>query len=247
MSFEFLQEIQESRLISNKRSFSNFSLREVADITFLYFLTLQILRSELEYKARINTYTQNTIRHNNFEHYQSSGNDLYQLLYMIMNEDQHEKLKNSNRSNLSNRINLRTQTLLSWMHYIGAPANKSKDHRFLLYLENGLNIKTPAYKAIRRLVEEWDTLNTTQKELSITRLLQAMRAKAKKSELLPWLEQYAKKRKLELTNVANPEEETSIGINNYKSGNIWHNAAVYTGAAVAGVAAGIAFNRWRKK
>lgn len=247
MSFEFLQEIQESRLISNKRSFSNFSLKEITEIAFLYFLTLQILRNELEYKARISNYAYATLRHGNFDHYQSSGNDLYQLLYIIMNEDQHEKLKNSNRSNLSKKINLRTQTLLNWLRYIGAPSDKSKDHRFLLYLENGLNIKNSAYQAIRRLVEEWNTLNTTQKELSITRLLQAMRSKARKSELLPWLEQYAKKRKLELTDVANPEEETSTGINNYKSGSIWHKAAVYTGAAVAGVAAGIAFNRWRKK
>jgi len=247
MSFKFLQEIQESRLISNKRSFSNFSLTEITEITFLYFLTLQILRNELEYKARIDNYAAATIRHGNFETYQRSGNDLYQLLFIVSNDDEHDKLSGHSNSKLSNRINLRTQTLLTWLRYIDRPLDTNKDHRFLLYLENALNIKNPAYKAIRRLVEEWDTLNTTQKELSITRLLQAMRSKAKKSELLPWLEQFARKRKLELIDAHNPEEETPSRINSYKSGNVWHKAAVYTGAAVAVVVAGIAFNRWRKK
>ena len=242
MALEFIQEIQESRLISNKRNLKNYTYQEIADIAFLYFLTIQILRNELEYMTRIKKYVSATTRFYNFDTYRSSGNDLYQLLHVLYNHSAQKELKNYKKFV---HPTVRSQALVIWLNNISAPRNNAKDHRLLFAIENGFDIKNTSYKAIRRLVEEWDGITQTQKQLSITRLLQAMRAHAPKSELLPWLEQFARKRKLEIEDAANPEQQHSAQTKS--SNNMLAKAAIYTGTAVAGFAGGVALHRWLKK
>lgn len=242
MSFEFISQIQESRLISNKRNLRNYTHEEIEEITFLYFLTIQILRNELEYVARINRYVSTITQHGNFDLYISSANDLYQLLHILYNKNAQTELKSANKFSMPD---IRSQTIRTWLRNISDSRDKSKDHRFLFALENGLNISNNSYKAIRRLVEEWDYLTQTQKQLATTRLLQALRFKARKSELLPWLEQLSKKRNLELTDTSNPEENNDQA--SKSSNNVLTKAAIYTGAAVAGFAGGVALHRWLKK
>jgi hypothetical protein len=60
-------------------------------------------------------------------------------------------------------------------------------------------------RAIRRLVMDWETITHTQKKLALTRLLQFMRNRAPKGELLPWLNRVGVLRDLEIDNVTNPE------------------------------------------
>lgn len=242
MSFEFLQEIQESRLISNKRNLKNYTYAEISEITFLYFLAIQILRNELEYMVRIKNYVQPSIHHGNFDLHISSANDLYQLLHVVYNRTAQEQLQNFKKPN---NPTIRSQTIRSWLRDISNPRDKSKDHRFLFALENGLDISNSSYKAIRRLVEEWDELTQTRKQLVMTRLLQAFRSNAGKSEILPWLEQFARKRKLEIEDAANPEEEHNGATKS--SSNLLAKAAIYTGAAIGGFAGGVALHRWLKK
>ena len=243
MNFEFIQTIQESRLFSNKKTFNNYNLRELSELTFLYFLAVQILKHEYEFQDRIQNYFRYFFLTVPFGKYSANGNDLHQLFYIITNKDSHKDLKSASKySDLSEKILLDKQKVALYINSIGDTSSLSKDHRFLFYLEDALNIKDTSYKAIRRLVEDWPELNHNQKELAVTRLLQAFRIRARKSELLPWLESLSKKRNLELKNVHNSETDKNIS----KSQDHLNNKLIHTGAEKNSIGGGMGFNRWRR-
>ena len=208
MAFEFIKDLNESRLFSSKSNYSRYTLREVTDITFLNFLTIQVLRNEIEYKNKIRSYVYNTLAHRDYKKYQSSGNDLYQLLYIIFNaEELVNDLKRNDYSNnsLARRISIRKEAVNLWLTNVYKPINTVIDHRFLYSLEQSLKIENQSYKAIRKMVECWGDITPDKKQLAVTRLLQALRYKASRSELLPWLERFSRDKSLEIKNVDNAE------------------------------------------
>jgi hypothetical protein len=97
--------------------------------------------------------------------------------------------------------------------------NTDNQRKLLVQLEQQLHITTTNYRSIRRLSVEWNTnkIDTEAKQLVITRLLQALRYKAYRAEILPQLEKLAKLKRYELVNVCNPE--TGEEPNNKSIGN----------------------------
>ena len=75
--------------------------------------------------------------------------------------------------------------------------DQSFERRFLLELERNLMIQNSYYRSLRRLASTWDKQPESTKKLVMTRLLQIMRTKARRSELLPMIEYVSKKDKLE--------------------------------------------------
>lgn len=243
MSFEFLQTIQESRLFSNKKTFNNYSLREISDLTFLYFLVVQILKHELEFQDRIQEYFRHFFLTVEFGKYSASGNDIHQLFYILTNKEIHKNLKHSEKyQELSDKILLNKNQVRLYITNLNNTPSPLPDHRFLLNLEDSLNIKDMSYKAIRRLVEDWPTLNHTQRELAVTRLLQAFRIKARKSELLPWLESLSNKRNLELKNIHNSELDGEV----ISTQDYFNNKLIHSSAEKNSIGAGMGFNRWKR-
>lgn len=207
MAFEFIKDLNESRIFSSRSNFGRYSLREVANGAFLYFLTIQILRNELEYKNKIKQYSYSVIQYQGYDNYKSTGNDLYQFLYILKNaEELSDELKNEgNNLRLAKRIRINKLAIHQWLNNVYKPIHTSIDHRFLYDLEQSLVITDYSYKAIRRMVEEWPDLTTDQRQHAITRLLQALRYKYARSELLPWIDDYSRRRGYELKGVDNAE------------------------------------------
>ncbi len=102
------------------------------------------------------------------------------------------------------------------------------DQRFLLKLENGLQIDTSNYKSIRRLAGEWSSLDQGARQLVMTRLLLAFKNRAAKSELLPVLEKLAKQENLLIKDVKDPESKESPSSNKFLK-MLGIGAAVATG------------------
>jgi hypothetical protein len=74
-------------------------------------------------------------------------------------------------------------------------------------MERALKISTSNYKSMRRILADWPQphVTTDAKSLVMTRLLQAIRAKAHRGELMPELERLSKIRKWEIVNACDPE------------------------------------------
>lgn len=231
MAFELLKDLTESRLLPSKNSYKSYSVRHLSEITFLYFLGLQILRSETEFKPRVKNYAQSVIKWNNFDKDQSTGNDLYQLLHTLHTAD----FTKPEDIRLKKKIFIPSAAIFLWLRTISDTPSEGKDHRFLYELEDKLSIDNSSYKALRRMIESWATLNYDQKSASLTRLIQAFEAKAAKSELLDWLKKLAKNKALELKNVDNAETGEKSKKTNFDYWNIEpHQPDII----------GIGFNKW---
>ena len=74
-------------------------------------------------------------------------------------------------------------------------ARPSVDSAFLFRLEKQLKIDNSQYKSARRLASDWGNLKHGQKTLVITRIVQALRARAVRSELMPVMMKLAKEKK----------------------------------------------------
>lgn len=245
MAFETLKDLTESRIIRSKHNLRKYNLRDIADLTFVYFLTLQVLRSEFEFAPKAKEYARKTLQgSSSFDNWRPGGTDLYFLVYishMLENAEGWDQMKNKNANEiLARRIDLKIGPIKLWLRNIDKQPDRSKDHRFLYGLEQQLVIRESNFKSVRRLVEEWEGITDHQRRLSVTRLLQALRHHAPNSELLPYLERLSRKRRFEIKGVCNPETGRGCDPQDKKPGVPWGKMAV---AALAGALSGRALSQ----
>jgi len=116
--------------------------------------------------------------------------------------------------------------------------------RNLLEIQKDLSVTVQNYRSMRILISQWSKISLRDKKLVMTRLLQAFRLRARRSDILPELEKLAKRKSLELKNVNNAEknEKNEPKAEVDPSAPWWLKPA----AATAGAYAGYKFTRKRK-
>ena len=87
----------------------------------------------------------------------------------------------------------------------------SNDYRFLTQLESALGITDADYKNLRRTISDYTSLDSKRKQVTTTRLLQALRAKLPGTDLQRQTQKFADSQKLELDNVVDAELTVSPG------------------------------------
>lgn len=210
MAYALMQSLDENWLF-RARPPSSFTARDVADLAFLYMIGLHIMRCEYETAPIAMRYARQTASHSNFKSLDRNNTDLYQFLNIL--SDPHGAVADQLAHRDANEV------LWHDMHFnpnqvrqflTNVAANKY-DHqaqkRLLFNLESQLHITVSNYRSMRRIAVEWTTneIDTEAQRLTITRLLQAMRAKARRGDLLPWLEKLSTHRRYELFGVCDPE------------------------------------------
>jgi hypothetical protein len=214
MKLSLIDRLDENRLL-RARGAGNFTAKDMAELAFVYLIALHIMRSEYETAPFARTYARRTMSHGNFEHADPNNTDLYQFLNVLKDHDgntgSHLKHPEANELfwhevhfNGSTAKQLLNQ--MSQMNYDGRAAK-----RLLLQLEQQLHITNSNYRSVRRLGGDWDigNLDTEQKKLTVTRLLQALRAKARLGDIIQQFQHLADKNSYELTNVHDPETGSS--------------------------------------
>lgn len=215
------QELSESKLYPSKNSLKKYTLQDVANHAFLSCCALVIFNNDFSSLNYVRQYLHKTYK-SQYEFWNFNVTDLYISLHLLFNDQNHRYLKsNPNNDLLFKRITLDKYKINEFFQYLKSNnPNSNHDRRFLLKIEQGLNITDTNYKSIRRLVQEWNNLSSSEKQLSMTRLLQFFRNNARRSDLLWMLEKIARQQKLELKNVQNSEK----------------NNAAFKGALVGGAA-----------
>lgn len=209
--FELIRGLQENRLLRLSKP-SNYNARDIADLAFLYLVTLHLLRCEFETAPFAQKYAAQTNARGGFTQADPANTDLYQFLHILANPT--GNLASSLGNHEANELFWPTMSfssalvrqLLADIAKRGAYDTKMA-RRILLKLEQQLHISNSNYKSMRRLAGEWDTgdIDTHQKQLVVTRMLQALRARARQGDILHQLELLAGSQNLELSNAANPE------------------------------------------
>lgn len=218
--FDLSEQICESTLLSYRKYIKNYNARDVADLIFLYFLGLQILKSSFTTVPFAIDYAKHTIQDNNFDRFKQSGTDLYILIHTLFGKDNETNLKllkdQEASLTLLENIGFNVSDAKKWFsNIVSNRIDDNFDKRFLLKLETLLRIDTSDYRSIRRLVSDWSNLNLQQRQLATTRLIYALKTRANRSELLPTLNSLAKDENLFLSDTSNPEEQKKASLLKY--------------------------------
>lgn len=213
MELSFMSKLDENWLFRSKRM-GDFTARDVADLAFLYMVSLHILRCEFDTAPFAIKYARQTSSHSNFKAVDKNNTDLYQFLNIL--SDPSGQIAGQLGHHESNEIFWHemhfnpTMTRQFLSNITASKYDHSQQKRILFQLESQLHITVSNYRSMRRIAVEWHSneIDSEGQKLTVTRMLQALRAKARRGDLLPWLEKLSGHRKYELFNVCDPETGT---------------------------------------
>jgi hypothetical protein len=234
--------LSESRLISSTNALKKYDAEHLADLAVLYVCAIYILYCTNSTKHFAEKYARRTIQYGTqFNQWHTGATDLYAILFGLTAE--HIKLDNQEESDHFKSILPFGETLLvRWLRELNNSHLHSATHRSLFTrLDFNFKIKNSSIRAIRRLVMEWDDLDHHEQKLAMTRLLQLMRNRAQKSELLSELQNMADQHELEIEDAC--DKETGRGcatVTNLTVNPIAKKSGGSLMATLAGAAAAIA-------
>lgn len=209
MTVNFIRSLNENWLFRT-RNISDFNLRDIADLTFLYLICVHILRSEYETAATAIGYAKITNSHSNYRALDRNSTDLYQFLNILSNPNSNALLLANKNANdiLWAELNFNPNTIRQFLDNVTKNKYDVARQKYLLYqIENQLYITTSNYRSMRRIAVEWSShdIDTAGQKMVVTRLLQALRARARRGDILPWLERVSNTHQYELSDVCDPE------------------------------------------
>ncbi len=177
---------------------SKYNAREIADLTLMYFVGLTILKNEFSTATKAGFFARRTLLAKPYTKINKGSTDLSVLLHVILGHG--SKLKNASASKMFMRnITLNEYSIDHFLRNVAVNTIDQKfDARFLLHLDRALKTQNMAYRSVRRLAQEWATLDATDRQLVMTKLLHFFRAKAPNAEIRKQLERLAKTNKFEL-------------------------------------------------
>ncbi len=253
---EFIQDLSEARLIGrSKTGLRRFSAKDIADLLFLHICALQLLKHEFLGLPEAQKYISGAGPLTNFDQFVSSRNELYLLVHVLVGRNakaQQALLTDQEASQLFlDRIRINLPYLRRYLKMILAgKIDEGYERRFLLMMEKDLKITDNYYRAIRRLVSSWSKQSRSSRKLVMTRLLQIMRGKARRSEMMGIIEWMSKQEHLEDKRLDPLEGEgpgQKIEAPAKKTTGFLKKLAVGTAAAGIGAYAGYKMARRGKK
>jgi len=194
---DFIQNLCEGRLFgSGKSNLAHYSAKQITEMLYLQFLGIQILKYESGSLPVAQRYVRSTGNLTNFDYWRSGKNELYLMLHLIVGQyadEQRHMLKYGKRdARYLELTRLNKQNLVRFLRSVASGHfDEGSDRRFLMELERGLRITDSNLKNIRRVAGQWKMQSFSTKKTTLTRLLQLFRSKARRSELLPYLESLA--------------------------------------------------------
>lgn len=175
----------------------NLNLRQVADFAFLDMIALYILSNEYETASVAKNYADKTISFRNFNRPRLSGTDLYVSMNILSNQDSEfsKKIKQNPDADaiLRGKLKIHMPTMQRYLDLLADnKMSRSDAQTLLLRIEKQLNITDSKLKSIRRLAQDWDSINNGQRELVVTKMLQFYKKNTKRSELGTFLNDLGK-------------------------------------------------------
>ncbi len=183
MSFDFIKDLCESRLIPSKTSLTKWKGKDLAELAYLYILGLRVLLSG-EDRSWAEKYCKKAGEQKDFSEWRNSGNDLYAILYALDNDIDETKIKSE--TNVSISVSL----LRHWLMY---PAKTEEIHKLFARLDAMFGITNSAMKSMRRIVMNWEDADEKEKSDVLDKIIQMIHARAaSNSEILSHLKKMNK-------------------------------------------------------
>lgn len=175
--YPFIFDLSESHLIPSRNSLKDWKRTKLAELCYLYFISLVILLANDETKQWARSYCKETGNPNDFKSWRTNGNDLYVMLYALGSEDAK-----------GDKINIVASTIRNWLRHMADHEDDQVTHGFLMRIDSMFHISNSSMKSIRRTVTDWDDTDATERHDVIVKLVQLIHDRApSNSELLPKL------------------------------------------------------------
>ena len=143
-----------------------------------------------------------------FDNIRTTGTDLHNWV-SVMNQPE----RYADKIGPVGRANVPVHQLRRYLRDVASgKSNPNFDKQFLMSLERNLGIRNAQYSATRRLLSDWNRLYGSERKMSTTRLLQAIRAKSARSDLRGPYEQFVRQGGYEMKDAVNQEIVPKKGI-----------------------------------
>lgn len=219
-NLQLVNELTESRLFRNKKIASSVNVDDAADLSFMYLMMLNVFNKDYDYAPLAKEYANRTAAFKNFDTFRTSGTDLYVALNRLMGKDQ--EYDNEKDQIAMSRIKPMRTDIIQYLNHIGtSKSNSNYEQKMLMRFQRQFNVQDGLLKSMRRLVGDWDNLNQNQRALVVTRMVQFMRSKAPRSEMMQALLKFQKRGNFKVDDSKDKKKK------------IWNNPIV-KGAAIAG-------------
>ena len=210
---EFIAELHEARMTRDSNNNRVLTYTDCCERLYLSLLVLQLLRQYPQFAPSASGYAKKTVDKDNYKHFRAYNTDLYNFAHFVTGDDEAmDKLKDP-----ASALATRQRTTLPVMNFNRYLSNLSigrastmDDQQVFARIENAVGITNADYKDIRRNIFNFNRLATGDKKKVVTRLLFAVRAKLRSSDIIEYLEKLASVKDLETAKVTDPEPTVSV-------------------------------------
>ncbi len=212
MAFEFLHDIQEARMTRSSRNQRMLTYTDCRERAFLILLMMQVMRHYRSHRGAAANYAYKTVMYRDYGRHRVDSSDLYNLFYFITGDDAAlSKLKNKEAAEKERKgVLLGVGNLNGYLRSIAkneTPASSDMDKLF--QVERELKIQIADYKTLRRRIASFGTDTQKERQLTVTRLLFAGRARLSDSDFLQQFTKLALDKNLEDLSKTDPEYSVS--------------------------------------
>jgi len=211
-SYSFLKDLHESRMTKDNGSSQKLTYTDCGERMYLTLLALETMRQYPEFRILAQKYCTRTKGFEQYRIYRIMGTDLYNFIYFLVGDSSaQKKLKDPDAAiQLRSKTKLPTAAINRYISSVSQGNEPVLRTKLFLDIENALKITNTDYKNIRRGLADYAKLNLQERKLLVTRLIFAVRAKLRSSDIADDFSKFAAAKNLETTTLTDPEPTVSV-------------------------------------
>jgi hypothetical protein len=210
-SFSFLKDLHESRMTKDNGHSQQLTYTDCGERMYLTLLALETMRQYPDFKGYVKRYANKTSGFELYKFYRIMGTDLYNFIYFLVGDNSAQnKLKDPEAAKaMKKKTMLPVAAINRYIRDLASGNEPFNTNKMFLSIESGLNVTNSDYKNIRRHLANFARLTRAEKRLLSTRLIFAVRAKLRNSDIIADFEKFAAINNLEKASVVDPEPTIS--------------------------------------
>ena len=210
-SYSFLRDLHESRMTKDNGNAKKLTYTDCGERAYLTLLALETMRQYPDFKAYVQRYAKKTAGFEQYKMYRIMGTDLYNFTYFLVGDSgAQDKLKDpESAKRMRASTKLPTSAINRYINAVAQGKTPVQLNNMFQAIESALKVSNSDYKSIRRNLMNFARLTKAEKRLISTRLIFAVRAKLRSSDIIEDFEKFAAVKNLEKASVIDPEPTIS--------------------------------------
>lgn len=182
---DFIRDLHEARFTRNPNNVKSLTFNDCRERVYLILLCLEMMRHSAKFSLTVKKYANQTRGFEDFRLFRLNGTDFYNYMYFIFSKDGYQKLRDPESAlKIKEETKVPRVELNQYLVSLAKGEAPKLPTRLFMKIEAGLQITNPDYKSIRRQLSDWEDLKLHSKKIVATKLLYAVRAKLRSSDII---------------------------------------------------------------